>query len=85
MGCAAANLNSGKPGPVAALWRVLPTDTDGVTGQLLTDKHPNGTALDNYYYYYQDLTGGTLKCSSDTTVRSVSASFDAAAAKITKA
>jgi hypothetical protein len=71
-GCTATN-NSGP----ALIFRVLPTDTDPVSGQLLTQKYPNGATVGRYYYGYEDFTtSGSNSCKApQTTLQTVHASL----------
>lgn len=48
-GCAATN-NSG----LAMVFRALPTETDPVSGELVTQKYPNGATIGNHYYGYEN-------------------------------
>ncbi len=63
-GCTATS-NSGP----ALIFRALPTNTDPVSGQLLTQKYPNGATVGSYYYGYEDFTtssSNTCKASQIT-------------------
>jgi hypothetical protein len=51
--CNPSNNNNGGRGAVGAILRFLPSETDAVTGQQLTQKYPNGTTIGSYYYGYQ--------------------------------
>ncbi len=71
-GCTATN-NSGP----ALIFRALPTDTDPVSGQLLTQKYPNGATIGSYYYGYEDFTtSSSNSCKApQTTLQTVHAAL----------
>ncbi len=75
-GCAATN----NIGP-ALIFRALPTDTDPVSGQLLTQKYPNGATIGSYYYGYEDFTTSSSNAckAPQTTLQSVHSSLANAA------
>ncbi len=85
--CTAAGSNHGQDSAIGAIFRALPTETDPVTGQLLTQEYPNGTTIGTYYYGYESFTnssGRTCKASG-TTLQPIDAAFANAAKKITAA
>lgn len=71
-GCAATNRTA-----LGLVFRALPTETDSVTGRLLTQEYPNGITIGNYFYAYQKLNSSTCKASLPT-LRSVDSAFTAA-------
>lgn len=80
-GCTATN-NSGP----ALIFRALPTDTDPVSGKLLTEKYPNGAIIGSYYYGYEDFTtssSNTCKAPQTTLQTVKTALSDAAKNTIT--
>jgi hypothetical protein len=85
--CTADGSNHGQSSAIGAIFRALPTETDPVTGQLLTQEYPNGTTMGSYYYGYESFTnssGRTCKASG-TTLQPIDAAFANAAKKITSA
>lgn len=49
VGCEAANGNKGGK-PLGLIFRAKPTETDPVSGDLLTKKYPQGKTIGGYYY-----------------------------------
>jgi type II secretory pathway pseudopilin PulG len=76
--CNPANNDAGGRGAIGAIIRVLPTDTDPVSGQLLTQKYPNGVTIGGYYYLYQSWATNN-PCASNSTLQSIDSAFAAAA------
>ncbi len=78
---ACGKLNSGPTGQdnsLAGIIRVLPTDTDPVSGKLYTQLYPGGPTINGYYYAFSDLTSHRT-CASQTTLQSIGSAFSAAA------
>ena len=73
-GCNADGPNTGKSTAVGALLRVLPTETDPVSGKPYTDLYPNGVVIGKYYYAFQDLSRG-LSCASPSLLQDITSSF----------
>ncbi len=82
--CNPSNNNNGGTGAIGALLRVLPTETDAVSGQLLTQKYPNGTTIGNYYYAYQSWINRT-SCNQKSTAQAADSALAAAAKNIVAA
>jgi len=82
--CNPSNNNSGGTGAIGALLRVLPTDTDAVTGQPLTQKYPNGTTVGSYYYAYQSWINRT-SCNQKSTAQAADSAIATAAKNIVPA
>lgn len=83
-GCDAAHFNStGEGGPAGALIRVMPTDTDPVTGQLYTEKYPGGSLVGNYYYVY--IPWKNKSCGTQTLLHGVDSAFGTAVKSMTPA
>jgi type II secretory pathway pseudopilin PulG len=76
--CNPSNNDNGGRGAVGAILRVLPTETDAVTGQLLTQKYPNGKTINGYYYTYQSWAKNN-PCASDSTLQPIDSAFATAA------
>ena len=76
--CNPANNDNGGRGAIGAIIRVLPTDTDPVSGQLLTQKYPNGTTIGGYYYLYQSWATNN-PCASNSTLQPIDSAFATAA------
>lgn len=76
--CNPSNNDNGGHGAVGAILRVLPTDIDEVSGQLLTQKYPNGVTIGGYYYAYQSWLKNN-PCASQTTLQPVDSAFATAA------
>lgn len=81
-GCTATN-NSGP----ALIFRAPPTETDPVSGQLLTQKYPNGVTIGSYYYGYEDFTTSSSNpCkASQATLQTVNTALAIAAQGIVSA
>jgi hypothetical protein len=76
--CNPANNNVGSEGAIGAILRFLPTDTDAVTGQLLTTEYPNGVTIGKYYYGYQSWAKNN-PCTQTSSVQAADTAFTAAA------
>lgn len=76
--CNPANNDAGGKGAIGAIIRVLPTDTDPVSGQLLTQKYPNGTTIGGYYYLYQSWATNN-PCASSSALQPADSAFASAA------
>lgn len=76
--CNPANNDSGKDGALGAIYRIHPTETDPVTGQLLTQEYPNGTTIGGYYYAYKGFITNN-PCASQTTLQPIDSAFIASA------
>lgn len=74
----AAGSNKGQNSAIAAIFRVLPTETDPVTGTPLTQEYPNGVTIGGYYYGYLSLGNSTCKASK-TTIQPIDSAFATAA------
>jgi len=83
-GCNATNDDSPSFKPIGSIVRVLPTDTDPVSGKLYTQLDPNGTTINGYYYGYSSWSRKNSSCASATTLQSTDASFNAAAKSAVK-
>jgi hypothetical protein len=82
--CNPANNDSGGRGAIGAIIRANPTDVDPVSGQLLTQKYPNGTTIGSYYYLYQSWATNN-PCASDSTLQPIDSAFGTAAKGIVAA
>jgi hypothetical protein len=76
--CNPGNNDAGGRGAIGAMLRVLPTDTDPVSGKLLTQEYPNGATVGGYYYTYQSWLKNS-PCASQSTLQPIDASFATAA------
>jgi hypothetical protein len=76
--CNPGNNDAGGRGAIGAILRVLPTDTDPVSGQLLTQKYPNGVTIGSYYYLYQSWATNN-PCASNSTLQPIDSAFATAA------
>jgi hypothetical protein len=63
--------------PIGAILRVLPTDTDPVSGKLYNQLDPNGTTINGFYYTYKSFVNNN--CASQSSLKSINASFSTAA------
>jgi len=72
--CNPSNNDSGQRGALGALLRVSPTDTDPVSGQLLTQKYPNGQTVNGWYYAYQSWAANN-PCASSATLQPIDSAF----------
>ena len=79
--CNPTNNNVGKTGAVGAILRFQPTDTDAVTGKLLTQKYP-GTLIGDWYYGYQSWLKNN-PCTQTTTITAADSAFATAAKSVT--
>jgi hypothetical protein len=83
-GCNIANTGpSSKATPIGSILRVLLTDRDPVTGDLYTQKYPNGVTIGNYYYAYAPWKHKS--CAPTATLQSVDSEFATAAKSTGKA
>lgn len=82
-GCNVSNGPSGTAMPIGSIIRVLPTDTDPVTGELYTQQDPNGITIGGYYYAYTPSKNST--CASATTLQTVNSAFTSAIKSTTTA
>jgi prepilin-type N-terminal cleavage/methylation domain-containing protein len=80
--CDPNNNNQGGTGAIGAILRFLPSETDAVTGELLTEKYPNGTTISGYYYGYQSWNNPGCKASN---AAAADTAFAATAREITLA
>jgi hypothetical protein len=70
----AGNTNISIKDAVGGIVRVLPTDTDPVTGKLYMQLDPSGVTLGDYYYGYgSDISNKT--CASTTLLQSIDSAF----------
>jgi len=79
--CNPSNNNNGGTGAIGALLRVPPTATDAVSGQLLTQKYPNGVTIGNYYYAYQSRINNN-SCNQKSSAQAADSAFATAAKNI---
>lgn len=70
--------SNGQDNALAGIIRVLPTDTDPVSGKLYTNLYPGGPTINGYYYAFSDLTPHRT-CASQTALQAVGSAFTAAA------
>lgn len=82
--CNPANNNEGQRGAIGSILRVPPTEQDQVTGQLLTQKYPNGVTVNGYYYAYQSWATSN-PCASQANLQPFDSAFAAAAKGIIQA
>lgn len=75
--CNPGNNDAGGRGAIGAILRVLPTDTDPVSGKLLTQEYPNGATIGGYYTYQSWLKNNP--CASQSTLQPIDAAFATAA------
>jgi hypothetical protein len=54
--------------------RAQPTDTDPISGQLMSQKYPGGVTLNGYYYAYFSRTAA-LTCAATNTFQSMNSAF----------
>ena len=80
-GCTAAGSVHGLSSAPALIFRALPGATDPVSGQLLTQKYPDGVTIGSYYYGYENLsTGSGNKCKAPAaSLQSFNAAFSSSA------
>lgn len=80
-GCTAAGSIHGLSSAPAMIFRTLPGATDPVSGQLLTQKYPDGVTIGSYYYGYENLsTGSGNNCKAPAaSLQSFNAAFSSAA------
>jgi hypothetical protein len=76
--CNPASNNTGGSGAIGDLLRFPPSETDAVTGKLLTQEYTNGVTIGDYYYGYQSYLHDTT-CSPINTVQLADSAFAAAA------
>jgi Tfp pilus assembly major pilin PilA len=72
--CNPSNNDHGGTGAIGAIYRFSPTAVDGVSGQPLTQKYPNGTTIGGYYYTFAAWNVPST-CASDTTVQPIDSAF----------
>lgn len=81
-GCNASNNNAGRTGAIGLLGHSPATQTDPVSGELISQEYPYGTTLGSTYYYYQSRTSG-LTCASTSELQSINLAFETAAKHVT--
>ncbi|MFI6401482.1 hypothetical protein [Streptomyces sp. NPDC050548] len=83
-GCDATRFSTtGEGSPVGAIIRVLPTDTDPVTGTAYTQKYPGGATVGGYYYVYIPWKSA-VNCASQSTITGINTSFENASKGVAK-
>jgi len=73
-GCIAAGSNTGQNTAIAAIFKVLPTDTDVVSGKAFDQLYP-GVTIGNYFYAYQSLNTSSTCKASQTSIQSAQSAF----------
>lgn len=76
-GCTLSNKDRDGGGAIGEIMRIEPGDTDGITGELLTKKFPNGTTVGGYYYAYKSWATSNT-CASAADQQAPDAAFAAA-------
>jgi hypothetical protein len=72
---------SSSASPIGSIIRVLPTDTDPVTGAKYTEQDPNGSTVNGYYYTF--IPWKNTSCAPASTLQSINAAFESASKSIT--
>lgn len=72
-GCEAANGNKGGK-PLGLIFRVKPTETDPVSGDLYTKKYPAGRTVGDYYYGFYTASKGNT-CTTTENFQAFDAAF----------
>ena len=62
---------------IGGIFRDVPTATDPVSGEVITQKYPGGVTIDGYYYAYFSRNSGN-SCASATIFHNVNSAFETA-------
>ena len=83
--CYASGPNTGKNTSIGALSRALTTQTDPVSGALVSQKDPYGTVIGSYYYFLPISSDGvrTNPCATGAALQNIVSAFEVAAEHIT--
>ena len=82
--CNPSRNDYGERGALGAIIRVSPTETDPVSGQLLSQEYPSGATIGDHYYLYQSWAKDN-PCASENTLQPIDSAFAAAAKGIVAA